>query len=304
MTQKMNTILKFKRVIIIFAVLFPLITFAYVNPGKPTGLVNDFAGVFSVEQKTALEATLGQNMQVTGNEITVAIIKSLGGDTVDNFAEKLFKEWGVGDKDKDNGALLLVAIDDHKLRIEVGYGLEPVLTDAISSQIIRNVITPKFKQGDYYGGISDGVTQIISVTKGEYVPVTSVANKKPWWTSLELDIFLFWVGLGIIQWFFAMMARSKSWWMGGVVGAIIGVVVAIVATIAIGFIVGGILALLGLLLDYFISKEFSKSKELGTKPKWWAGGTGLGGGFGGRGGGGFGGFGGGGSGGGGSSGGW
>ncbi|MFA5841817.1 MAG: TPM domain-containing protein [Candidatus Paceibacterota bacterium] len=292
--------------ILFFFFVAPFFAFAYTSPGKPAGFVNDFVGVLTAEQKASLEQTLLQNEQATGNEISVVAVKTLDGETIEKFAEKLFEEWGIGKKGKDNGALLLAAIDDRKIRIEVGYGLEPVLTDAISSQIIRSVILPKFKQGDYYGGISDGVAQVVSVTRGEYIPAAAPTDNNPWWANLETDFFLFWLGLGIIEWLFAIMARSRSWWLGGVFGVVVGVVVAVAATVFIGLVVGAVLAPLGLLLDYFVSKEYSKSKELGKKPRWWAGGgPWLGGGFGGRGGGGgFSGFGGGRSGGGGASGGW
>lgn len=299
----------FAKVSLVIAILIPVVVFAYVSPGKPSGLVNDFAGILSVEQKATLEATLAQNEQSTGNEISVVIIKNLNGDTVENYATSLFKEWGIGKKGKDNGALLLVAIDERQMRVEVGYGLEPVLTDAQSGRIIRNVITPKFKQGDYYGGISDGVTQIITATKGEAISASAGETAPPWWANIKVDFLIFWFGFVFIQWLVSVMARSRSWWLGGVMGAVIGLVAIFFTTILAGIIVGAILTPLGLLFDFLISREYGKSKIAGKKPSWWAGGGpwigggGLsGGGFGGRGG--FGGFGGGFSGGGGASGRW
>lgn len=291
----------FFKAAIALAIILPLSALAYTSPGKASAPVNDFAGILSAEQKTTLNNVLSQNEQTTGNEITVVIMKNLGGDTVEGYAVKLFEEWGIGKKGKDNGVLFLVSIEDRDMRIEVGYGLEPYLTDATSGLILRNTVTPKFKEGDYFGGISAGLGQIISATKGEDIPVS--AGENPWWGNLELDFFLLWLGLGILEWLFAVMARSKSWWLGGVLGAVIGLLAVFFSTLTAGLIISAVFVPLGLLLDFFISREYGKSQSLGRKPRWWAGGPWLGGGsFGG--GGGFGGFGGGRSGGGGASGHW
>src|SRR3990170_5163094 len=119
----------------------------------PIGYVNDFAGVLSQEMENSLEDRLSSFTASTSNEIAVVTLSSLEGETVEGAAVKLFEEWGIGDKDKDNGVLLLVAINDRQMRIEVGYGLEPVLTDSRSGNIIRDQITPLFKAGNYEGGI-------------------------------------------------------------------------------------------------------------------------------------------------------
>lgn len=290
----------------ILAVLFfaaPLFAFAYTSPGKPTGFVNDFAGVLTAEQKALLGQMLFQNRRATGNEITVVTVQSLSGDTVENYAVQLFKEWGIGQKSTDTGALLLVAIDDRKMRIEVGYGLEPTLTDAVSSRIIRNTITPQFKEGKYPEGITAGVEQMIAATKGEALALAP-ESANPWWADMQTDFILLWICFGLLQWLLSIMARSRSWWAGGVVGAVIGLLTILFTTLVAGLVVAAIFIPLGLLLDFFVSREYSKSGEAGRTPHWWAGGPWIGGGFGGSGGGGFGGFGGGGSGGGGSSGSW
>lgn len=285
------------------ALAVPLAAFAYTSPGKPTGFVNDFAGVLSAEQRTTLEQALQENQKTTGNELTVVTVKSLGGDTVEDYSVELFKEWGIGKEGADNGALLLIALDDRAMRIEVGYGLEPTLTDAISSRIIRNSITPQFKEGKYYEGIAAGVEQMIAATKGEAL-APAPESAFPWPDSLEAYVFLIWVGFALLQWILSMLARSRSWWMGGALGGAAGVIIALLATMAAGLIVAAIFIPLGLLLDYFVSREYAKSSALGRTPHWWAGGPWVGGGFGRGGFGGFGGFGGGRSGGGGSSGNW
>jgi uncharacterized protein len=218
----------------------------------------------------------------------------LGDETIDTYAYRLFQEWGIGKKGKDNGLLIIFSMNDRKMRIEVGYGLEPYITDAQSSNIIRNTLTPAFKNGDYYGGIRLSVEQIIRILNGEVnVLPNDNSNSKP-----HEDIF-FWI-IFIFIWLASILGRSKSWWFGGVIGAIAGIVIGFVyKSLIIGIIFTIILIIVGLIFDYIVSKAYQKSLLRGNAHPWWIGG-GRGGGFGG----GFGGFGGGGSGGGGSSGGW
>lgn len=290
------------KIIIISAILLPFLTHAYVNPGQPTGFVNDFAGMISSADKQIIEEKLSNFQKQTGNEISVVTIQNLGGDTIENFAVNLFKDWGIGKTREDNGALLLVSRDDREMRIEVGYGLEPVLTDASSFLIIRDIITPSFKSGNYAKGISDGVDKMISVIGGERISESTIS--KIFGGNFNFGDYFFLI-LFIPVWLASILARSKSWWAGGVIGGILGVAV----SIFFGFIYFGLISIavlipVGLLFDYFVSKKFADSKNSGTKPPWWIGGGGFGGGGHGGFGGGFGGFGGGMSGGGGASGRW
>ncbi|MDD4333063.1 MAG: TPM domain-containing protein [Patescibacteria group bacterium] len=275
--------------------VFPV--FAYTNPGQPTGYANDFAGVLAADQKQALENKLVQFEKDTSNEISIVTIASLDGDTIENFAVELFKDWGIGKKNKDNGVLLLVAINDRQMRIEVGYGLEGALTDAQSYWIINDIMKPAFRENNYYGGIDGAVDKIIAATKGEYVPEEKLASG----LSNSNWEFIFWVVIFVILWLASILGRSKSWWAGGVIGGIIGVIIGVIK----GFLYFGIASIvilipLGLLFDFVVSRSYAKHKAGGPIP-WWIGGGRGGSGFGG---GGFGGFGGGGSGGGGSSGSW
>ena len=135
--------------------LIPFVVFAYQNPGIPTGFVNDFAEMLTAEQRQSLEKKINDFEKTTGNELSVVTVSGLGGDTIENFAVKLFEDWGIGKKNKDNGVLLLIARDERQFRIEVGYGLEGALTDARSFWITQNILRPAFQKGDYYGGISD-----------------------------------------------------------------------------------------------------------------------------------------------------
>jgi len=270
--------------------------FAYYNLGQPKGFINDYVGVLNAEQKSALEARLVAFEKETSNEIVVAIIDSLKEDTVENFAVELFQNWGIGKKSHDNGILILIAVSDKQMRIEVGYGLEGALTDSQAYWIIENKMKSAFRNNNFYLGLNSAIDDIISATKGEYIPSTS-EKKDISWDGIEFFIF---IGFIIFQALMAAIASSKSWWLGGVVGAIIGIVVGFFMGWIIGLILVIILTPLGLLFDYLASNAYQKARAKGHNP-WWYGG--FGGGSGGIGGG-FGGFGGGGSGGGGSSGSW
>jgi uncharacterized protein len=115
-----------------------------------------------------LEATLKAERDSTSNQIAVLTIPSLEGQSLEEYSLAVAEKWLLGKKEKDNGVLLLIVVKDKRIRIEVGYGLEGVLTDALSSRINRNEITPYFRQGNYDAGVSAGVAAIISAIKGEY----------------------------------------------------------------------------------------------------------------------------------------
>jgi uncharacterized protein len=130
--------------------------------------VTDIAGVLSAGEKSTLEARLLELEKTDSTQIAVIIISSLEGDSLEDFSIRVANEWKLGQKGRDNGAILLVALNDRKMRIEVGYGLEATLTDVQSGRIIRNEIAPRFRAGDYYGGIDAGITGIIQTVRGAY----------------------------------------------------------------------------------------------------------------------------------------
>jgi uncharacterized protein len=132
-----------------------------------TGPVVDAAGLLSDNQREFIAAKLRNYDAGSGNQLVVVTLKTLDGYPIEQYGYELGRHWGIGEKGKNTGALLMVDVDEHKLRIEVGYGLEGSLTDAESSDIIRNTIVPRFKQGDYVGGIGDGVDAIIAVLGGQ-----------------------------------------------------------------------------------------------------------------------------------------
>lgn len=130
---------------------------------KLTGRVTDAAGVLPAETAAALEAKLKALEDTTGTQLVVATVPDLQGYEIDEYGYQLGRAWGIGQKGTNNGAILLIAPTQRKLRIEVGYGLEGVLTDAVSSRIIRRTIVPRFKAGDVAGGVAAGADDLIAL---------------------------------------------------------------------------------------------------------------------------------------------
>jgi uncharacterized protein len=132
-----------------------------------TGPVVDQAGILTAESRSDIAAKSTALQEKSGIQLVVATVRSLEGSDIETYANQLFRTWQLGQAQKNNGVLLLVAPAEHKVRIEVGYGLEGTLTDALSSAIISSAIVPRFKANDYSGGIDRGVDGIISVLNGD-----------------------------------------------------------------------------------------------------------------------------------------
>lgn len=141
-----------------------------------SGRVVDDGQMLDPATRQQLSQTLAAHEKATGEQVVVVTVPDLQGTTIEDFGYQLGRAWGIGQKDQNNGALLIVARDDRKLRIEVGYGLEDRLTDAQSSVIINQVITPAFKSGNFSQGISDGVGAILQVLGGDPLAQASYAT--------------------------------------------------------------------------------------------------------------------------------
>lgn len=135
-----------------------------------TGRVTDQTATLTIEQKVSLEQTLQAFEARKGSQLAVLIVPTSAPETIEQYALRVAEQWKMGRKKVDDGAILVVAKTDRALRIEVGYGLEGALNDATSKRIISEIITPRFKQGDFSGGITAGVDQIIRVIDGEPLP--------------------------------------------------------------------------------------------------------------------------------------
>jgi uncharacterized protein len=154
-------------------VLCCLSALAQAAPTFPalTGRVVDVAGVLSPGTAEALDSLLAQHEKETSNQLVVVTLKDLQGYAIDDYGYQLARHWGIGQKGRDNGALLIVAPTERKVRIEVGYGLEGALTDATASNIIQTRILPRFRSGDYDAGVRAGVDAILAAIAGTYQPL-------------------------------------------------------------------------------------------------------------------------------------
>ncbi len=138
-------------------------------PDKPDSWVNDYAGVLSDSEIRTLNSELSGLQQRSSNQIFIALFNRMPENTyLEDFTVKLYEKWRPGLADKDNGILMVAFIQDRKIRIEVGYGLEDVITDAQAGMIIRNYIAPEFKRGDYYAGLDAALRIMIPVVEGRY----------------------------------------------------------------------------------------------------------------------------------------
>lgn len=153
-----------------FFLLLTLSLFAQTMPDRPNPprLVNDFTNTLTPGQVQALEQKLVALDDSTSTQIAVVMVASTGGEEISDYNVELLRKWGVGSKKNNNGVILLVAKDDRKLDITVGYGLEGSLTDATSKQIIDDIIVPNFKGQDYYRGIDQGTDAIMQAVRGQF----------------------------------------------------------------------------------------------------------------------------------------
>ncbi|MBX7182755.1 MAG: TPM domain-containing protein [Bacteroidia bacterium] len=173
-------------------------------PEKEKKLVYDLAGVLDNNQLSSLETKLRYYNDSTSTNISIVIIPGLEGYEIADYANQLARKWGVGQKGKNNGILLLAAINDRKFRIEVGYGLEPVITDAISKRIITEIIKPNFKEGKYYEGLDEATDKIVLALKGEF----KSSKKKKGDTKTAIAITL--IFLFILLVFFISFGRKAK----------------------------------------------------------------------------------------------
>lgn len=182
-----------------------------------TGRVVDNAGIIDTATKAALEARLSGFEVESADQIVVATIPSLEGEVLEDFANRLFRAWGLGREGLNNGVLLLVARDDRKIRIEVGYGLEGTLTDLHSKLIIENTMAPAFRSGDFSGGIARAVDDIILVLRGDAAELEERARRAAEAEPFPWEMTLF-VGIWVAIFFGAMAFAVLPPWLGRKIG--------------------------------------------------------------------------------------
>jgi uncharacterized protein len=203
----------FKKLTILCSLLLiGFIGFSQQLPPKPATLVTDFTNTLSPGDAQLLENKLVAFDDSTSTQIAVVIIKSVGEYDINDYAQKLGRAWGIGQQGKNNGIVVLVALDDHKVSIQTGYGAEGAVTDENTNEIITNDIRPNFKAGDYYGGLNAGTDDLMKLMKGEYKG-TGKAHAKEDGSGGSYGILIFIVIIIII-----IIFRSR----GGGGGQIIG----------------------------------------------------------------------------------
>ena len=190
---------------VVAAACFALVAFAFAFDFPPlTGRVVDQANIMTPQSRADIEAKLKDLEDKSSIQLVVATVKSLQGGDIETYANELFRTWKLGQAQKNNGVLLLVAPNEHKVRIEVGYGLEGTLTDALSSVIISSAIVPRFKTGDFSGGITRGVDGIISVLSGDtsdWQRKVEIRKEDPQSDFDKLFPFLFFLLIIFICWY-------------------------------------------------------------------------------------------------------
>jgi len=183
---------------------------AEVIPAAPRDHFNDYAGLVSAGTAQVLDAELTQLERDSSNQIVVAIYPHMTSESsIEDYTVRVAQAWGVGQKGKKNGAVLFIFSTDHKLYIQVGYGLEGVLPDALCKQIIANEITPRFRTGDYTGGVQAGVHALIAATRGEYHGTgQTVADGRTGGQSSPLQTMVIIFVFGVL--FFVRWAASRN----------------------------------------------------------------------------------------------
>jgi uncharacterized protein len=242
----------------------------------PVARVTDQTGTLSVEQKAALERMLEAFEARKGSQIALLMVRTTGGEAIEQFALRVAEQWKLGRKGVDDGALLVIAKDDRALRIEVGYGLEGALNDATAKRIVADVITPRFREGDFFGGISAGLDRMIRVIDGE--PLPPPARSAP---AVDGDVFQYLPVLLIAALVVGGLLRAV---LGRALGSVAtGGAVGLLAWVLAGTLFIGIAA--GLLAFFFtLVGGFGGGRRLGGFPGgFYGGGMGRGGGWGGGG---------------------
>lgn len=190
---------------------------AEVMPPKPARYFNDYAGVVKPATAERLNRELEDFEKATSSQIVVAVFPKMQTDSaMEDYTVRIFKNWKPGQKGKDNGAILFVFVQDRKMRIETGYGLEGPLPDALGKHIIENAIKPRFKAGDFDGGLSSGVRAMLQATRGEYKGTGTTVNRgRDHTVPLKTIPFLLFVVVFIILFLSGFRRRGTSYGRSG-----------------------------------------------------------------------------------------
>ena len=245
-----------------------------------TGPVIDFTGTLSAADREALEAKLRAFESARGSQVAVLLVPSIGSETIEEFAGRVADQWSLGRKGVDDGVLFVVAMQERRMRIHTGRGVQGTLTDLLSKRIVADIVAPKFRSGDFVGGIREGVDAILKAIEGEELPLPSkppapkVDTLSSYGNLLILGLFLVPLAASILRGMFGRFLGA------GITGGVTGVAVAfLLGSIAIAIVAGIIAFVFGLLGASGIPTRGTRGGHGGG----WGGGWG-GGGFGGGGG--------------------
>jgi uncharacterized protein len=196
---------------------------AEVIPPKPDGYFNDYADVISKAQADALNHKLAEFERETSNQLLVVVFPKMQSDSdVADYTRRVAQTWGVGQKEQRNGAVLFVFVQDRKMWIQAGYGLEGVLPDAVCFDIYDNVIRPKFKAGDYSGGLNGGIDAIIAAARGEYKGTGKTVLQRHGSNPSPLPLFIFFIIFVIVLIRIIHVQRKGGYGYSGFGGPFIG----------------------------------------------------------------------------------
>ncbi len=232
------------RLLFAFLLLFSLMAKSEIAI-PPVARVVDQTGTLTRENRAALERMLEQFEKRKGSQIAVLMVPTTDGEPIEQFSLRAAEKWKLGRKRVDDGALLVVAKDDRAMRIEVGYGLEGALNDATAKRIIAEVIAPRFREGDFFGGISAGVDRMMRVIDGEPLPAPARSAPAAHGDTFQYLPVLLVAALAVVGVLRAILGRA----LGAVAaGGAVGVLAWILAgTLLVGVVAGALAFILTLL---------------------------------------------------------
>lgn len=202
-----------KTVLMLLCCLFSTMLFAADFPERSSTLVTDYTNTLDAGSLQTLEQQLVAFNDSTSTQIAIVIMASTGGYEIKDYAAQLGEKWGIGQKGKNNGVILLIAKDDHKMAIQVGYGLEPVLTDALSKRIIEQVLKPAFREDRYFEGLQSASQVIMSVCAGEFTAdqyIKKTREQKPKDASMLLLLLVFVIVFWVMRRKVSRYARGNN----------------------------------------------------------------------------------------------